>query len=140
VTIAVRVFGIPVPQARAGRRVRTTATGVPFVQSFDRPECQDWKRTVQAQVLPVKPDVPLEGPLCLRLRFWLPRPASLPKRVQFPVKKPDAKNLLWGVEDALRGILYRDDSAIVDLDVSKRYGPSPGVEITVEAVGATTPS
>lgn len=52
-------------------------------------------------------------------------------RVMYPVKKPDAKNLLWGVEDALRGILYVDDSQLVDLDVTKRYGVNPGVEITV---------
>ena len=131
VTVTVRVYGIPVPQARAGRRTIRRPTGQVFTTSYDKPECVDWKRTVVAQVLPVKPASPLEGPLTMTLLFHLPRPKSLPKRVLYPVKKPDAKNLLWGVEDALRGILYVDDSQLVDLDVRKRYGANPGVEITV---------
>jgi Holliday junction resolvase RusA-like endonuclease len=137
--ITVRVYGIPVPQARAGRRIIHTAKGGVFVQSYDRPECVDWKRTVQAQVLTVKPAIPITGALALTLRFELPRPKSLPKRVLYPVKKPDAKNLAWGVEDALRGLLYADDSQIVDLYATKRYGPAPGVTIELALLEAPVP-
>ena len=42
------------------------------------------------------------------------------------------------MKDAIRGVVYGDDSQVVRLDARKEYGPSPGVEITVEAVGGAS--
>ena len=61
---------------------------------------------------------PLEGPLRLDLEVVLPRPKHLRwKTKPMPrirhIIRPDAKNLLWGVEDALNGILWVDDSQLV---------------------------
>lgn len=61
---------------------------------------------------------PLEGPLRLDLEVVLPRPKRLRWKTRpMPrlrhIIKPDAKNLLWGVEDSLSGILWRDDSQLV---------------------------
>jgi hypothetical protein len=35
------------------------------------------------------------------------------------------------VKDAIRGIVYRDDSQVVDLRARKEFGERPGVELTV---------
>jgi Holliday junction resolvase RusA-like endonuclease len=40
---------------------------------------------------------------------------------RYPVVKPDATKLLRAVEDALTGVLWRDDAQIVDQHVWKRY-------------------
>ncbi len=61
---------------------------------------------------------PLQGPLWLHLLFVMPRPVNMRwKRRPMPrvrhIKKPDAKNLLAGVEDSLNGILWVDDSQLV---------------------------
>lgn len=129
--LSVRVFGDPVAQGRP--RARAFQVGGPTrVQMYDPLASRDWKRTVMAQVLPLKPPAPVEGPLVLRLDFFLRRPVSLPKRETFHVKKPDSSNLLKAVEDAMRGIVYRDDSQLVDVRVLKHYDPAPGVAILVE--------
>lgn len=130
----VRVFGLPVPQGRPRARAFQVG-GATRVQVYDPEASRDWKRTVAAQVLPHKPEAPVaEAPLEVRLLFHLPRPQSLPKRVRHHIRKPDIDNLAKAVKDALRGIVYRDDSQVVDLHVRKVYGTSPGVEIRVDHV------
>ena len=133
VILDVRIFGEPVAQGRARARVFQHA-GAPRVSMYDPANSRDWKHTVLAQVLPSKPAVPVEGALVMHVTFLLPRPVSLPKRERHPVKRPDLSNLLKAVEDALKGIVYRDDSQIVRLHVEKRYDPAPGVHIVVERV------
>ena len=48
-----------------------------------------------------------------------------------PVKRPDATNLQKNIEDALQGICYENDSAVVDVRTRKRYGDPARVEIEV---------
>ena len=130
--LAVRVFGDPVPQGRPRARAFQDRSGTTRVSVFDPATSRDWKRTVAAQVIPVKPPAPVEGPLVLIAEFYLRRPASLPKREWAHVKRPDGSNLLKSVEDAMRGIVYRDDSQLVDIIVRKRYDQAPGVGIRIE--------
>jgi Holliday junction resolvase RusA-like endonuclease len=49
----------------------------------------------------------------------------------FPAKKPDISNILKLAEDALNGIVYRDDALIVEAHVRKVYGGQPKLVITV---------
>jgi Holliday junction resolvase RusA-like endonuclease len=72
-----------------------------------------------------------ETPLCVRLDFILARPASLPKRCAWPVKKPDSDKLARGVLDALTGAVFADDSQVVQLVVAKQYGGPERVEIRI---------
>lgn len=128
-----RVYGLPVAQPRARARAFQIG-GHTRVSMYDPPQAKDWKRTVLMQVLPHKPTAPIEGALAMTLVFFLPRPQSLPKRQLFHVKKPDCDNLAKGIKDALRGVVYRDDSQIVRLAVAKEYSQVPGVSIRVERV------
>lgn len=129
--LTVRVYGLPQAQPRAGRRTFAVAPGVFKTRSFDPPKAVDWKRTVMLQVLPVKPRVPLDDPLGMELIFHLPRPVSLPKKVVHHTKKPDLDNLTKGVKDALRQVVYRDDSLIAEFSGRKVYSEAPGVEIRI---------
>lgn len=134
--LTVRVYGHPLAQRRPRVRVvQPTGEGrKPFAHVYEDPVDKDWKRTVIHQVLPKKPSVPVEEPLAMTLRFFLPRPKSLPKRERYHTRKPDADNLAKSVKDSLRGIVYRDDAQIVRLIIEKHYDPAPGVEIRVERV------
>lgn len=52
-----------------------------------------------------------------------------------PTTKPDISNVLKGVEDALKGIWYKDDSQIVEYgEVSKYYGEEPKIIVEVEEI------
>ena len=127
----VRVYGLPVAQGRP--RAFKLPSGQ--IRVYDPQQSRDWKRTVMGQVLAVKPERLLEGALECEMDFYLPRPKSLPKRVVYPVKKPDVTNLIKGTEDALKGIVFSDDSAVVSLRAAKHYatdGTPPGVYLRLE--------
>lgn len=93
----------------------------------------DWKKDIKNQVLAIperKP--PSHEPLAMRLRFFLPRPTTLPKKTHLHVKRPDLDNLAKAVKDSIgKGVTYHDDSQIVALVAVKEYSPEPGVEIEV---------
>ncbi len=127
------VYGSPVAQGRP----RFARAGN-FVRTYDPEKSRSWKQDVKAQVLDALKGTPEihDGPLGVKLYFHLPRPKSLPKKVVHHVKKPDADNLAKAIKDALRGVVYRDDSQIVTLVVSKQYGDPPRVVIGVEQVDA----
>jgi len=87
------------------------------------------------------PRSPLEIPVALHLVFVLPRRRGC-RGYPVLVSEPDLSNLQKGVEDALNGIVYRDDRLIVCAWVEKRYpnwgevGGKEGVSIYVEAAGS----
>lgn len=80
----------------------------------------------------------LEGPLVVELTIYLPRPKGhfgmrglLPRAPRYPAVKPDATKLLRCFEDALSGLVYRDDAQIVTQVVRKRYGEPARCEVTL---------
>lgn len=72
-------------------------------------------------------------PCSLRLIFVLNRPISRTSS-PFPNTKPDIDNLCKLVLDALSGVLYRNDSAIIALQAFKQYTsnqyPQAGIHVT----------
>lgn len=76
---------------------------------------------------------PEDGTLSIEADFRLHRPSSR-KRDREHQTKPDVFRLGDAVREGLRGIVYRDESAIVDMQISKRYvarGMSPSVHLVV---------
>lgn len=80
----------------------------------------------------------LTGPLEVTFRFFRPRPAGhfgkrglLPSARPHPSTAPDLLKTARGCEDAMTGIVWKDDALIVDEHLSKRYGEPARVEITV---------
>lgn len=86
----------------------------------------------------------LTGPIGVSLSFWLPKPASAPKRKRtWPIgaRSGDLDKLARSCADSMSGVLYADDAAIVDLLLRKDwadplFGPSPGVVIKVWQVSS----
>lgn len=64
--------------------------------------------------------------LALDVTFYLPRPPSLPKRIIYPMRKPDLDKLTRAIGDSLKGIVYDEDSRIVDLNTRKRFAAGEG--------------
>jgi Holliday junction resolvase RusA-like endonuclease len=50
--------------------------------------------------------------------------------------RPDATKLTRAVEDALTGIVWRDDSQVAEQHVIKRYGEHPGVTVEIKMLNA----
>ena len=90
---------------------------------------------------------PFDGPVAASYRFFFARPKShygtgknattlkesAPER---HVQRPDVVNLVKCMEDALTGIVWRDDSRVAELDAVKFWADKDSVEITVMKLDA----
>ena len=76
----------------------------------------------------------LEGPVKTRFLFLLPRKKTVKRK--FPISKydGDVDKLVRALFDAMTGIVYVDDSQVVDVTASKRYADnsSPGVWVYID--------
>lgn len=51
-----------------------------------------------------------------------------------PTKKPDADNIVKIICDALNGIAYKDDTQVVELEMSKIYGEQEKVIVEIQEI------
>jgi Holliday junction resolvase RusA-like endonuclease len=139
----------PIRRKQAGGWVATGKVAV----TDDNPRARDWKEAVAsggyyALAATVPPDryngdpSLLTGPLGLAVTFKLARPKGhfgtgrnvskvKPSAPARPITKPDATKLLRAVEDALTGVVWRDDAQVVEQSVVKVYGEPEGAEVVV---------
>lgn len=102
----------------------------------------DWKSVVAYTARQKYAEVPIAGPLILTMEFVFPRPKShfnskgnlKPSAPFYHTIKPDATKVVRSTEDALKGILWWDDSQVAKQIVVKRYGDMPGVHISTELI------
>lgn len=64
---------------------------------------------------------PLNGPVFCHLKFFLPRPSSVPKSRRDHSVKPDLDNLCKAFLDAAEKEIFTHDSRIVQLLLKKEY-------------------
>jgi len=97
----------------AKQRPRFTSRGK-FGRAFTPPETVNYEALVKMCALEAsRPDLPMESAVGVVLTIHVERPRSAPKRVRYPVKRPDADNVVKSILDGMNGILYRDDSQVV---------------------------
>jgi Holliday junction resolvase RusA-like endonuclease len=102
-----------------------------------------WKThvSVMAQEALPKEFQVLEGGLFCAIRFKVPRPAGhfngkgelnkAGRDKMHPTSKPDVLKLARGVEDALTGIVWRDDAQIVDERITKLWSDDGSYETRI---------
>lgn len=75
----------------------------------------------------------LEGALWMQVTAFFQPPKSAPKRnpLCWVTKKPDGSNVLKAVEDALNGVVYRDDAQVADVRIVRRYDARPRVVVSI---------
>lgn len=105
-----------------------------------------WKLEVAAAAREVYQGALLAGPLAVRFVFFRPRPqghfrkdgtlAPDGQRAFAPTARPDVLKLSRGVEDALTGVIWRDDAQIVTETLEKRWGEPARVEVEIEVLEA----
>ena len=101
-----------------------------------------YKESIQWQIKPYAPEKPILGPVQVTVTFYLPIPKStssvkrrqMLNHVILPDKRPDASNLYYIIENAMKEIVYVDDSQVVNLNVSKFYGEEPKTVIQVRPI------
>ncbi len=123
------ILGDPRPQGRPKFFRRGN-----FVGAYDPKQSRDYKQTLAAQLAAQSPEFIEQGKaVSIYVEFVFARPKSLPKRVEDHVKKPDLDNLIKALKDAAKGILWHDDSQVVQLSARKIYSSTPMTVIEVRA-------
>lgn len=144
--VSFRVYGTPRPQGskrHVGHGVMIESGGVAL---------RTWREDVKQAALAVRPelDEPIDGPVELRVAFFVKRPAShwtaskrdgsrlRPAAPSRPYRRPDIDKLLRSTCDAISAAgLWADDSRVVELVASKSYCArtvEEGAAITIEAL------
>ena len=129
------IFGDPVAQ---GRPRATTINGKARV--YDPRKSRDYKNYIRMEAAKEAPQQLIENPVVLHLSLYRSIPKSFSKKKTElaeqgkirPTTKPDASNYLKLVEDALNGVIWKDDAQIVRVLVDKYYSSKPRIEIEIE--------
>lgn len=143
------VPGIPATQG-SKRPFVNKKTGKAIVVE-DCKQNRPWRTDVKAFASEAYDGPLLDGPLRLTAEFRLPRPkghygsgrnAELvkPNSPAYPNVKPDLSKLTRALEDALKGVIWLDDSQVVAHDIRKVYalrGQVLGAHVEVEVMLAT---
>lgn len=131
--IHIVIPGEPVAQGRARFSVMRGS-----VRVYDPARSSDYKSYVSNMVtFSGQAQNKLTGSICMLLVAYrtTPKSWSAKKKQQaeemelMPMSRPDASNYLKGVEDALNGILFDDDSQIVMPITLKAYSSRPRIEL-----------
>ena len=134
--ITFKVDGDPVGKQRARYAKRGN-----FVQTYTPDKTRNYESLIkEAAIQAMGSNEILETPVNLYLYIRAPIPKSLPKKrleaclngSEKPIKKPDASNVLKSVEDAMNGVVYKDDSQIVNIHVTKVYSSQSGIDVCVK--------
>lgn len=136
------VPGIPAPGGSKRFVGFAKSTGRAILVDAAGQRNKDWRSSVASVAAACMSGVaPMEGPLAVRLTFLMPRPKGhrTPKGVlrasapPFPTTRPDALKLARSTEDAMTGIVWRDDSQGVVLEARKQYADDRacGCEVTI---------
>jgi len=136
------VHGLPI--AQGSKRV----IGKAVIES-NQAKLKPWRQDVAgAAVAAMNGSSPYSGPVSVKVMFFLPRPKShygtgrnsehLKSAAPVaPAVKPDVDKLTRAVLDALTGIVFHDDSQVVDLYAHKvyaEYANYPGCMVEVRRV------
>ena len=105
---------------------------------YDPASVKEAKRTLTEQLLPNRPDTPLEGPLSLTVMWLFPRGKNH-KNGEWRVTKPDTDNLQKMLKDCMtRSGFWKDDAQVVHETVEKRWSDEPcGIYIEIQKLGVS---
>jgi Holliday junction resolvase RusA-like endonuclease len=112
-----------------------------FVQAYTPEKTRTYEALIKEAAKQAMGEAePLETPVSLYLYIRVPIPASATKKrlkaisdgTEKPIKKPDASNILKSVEDGMNSVVYKDDSQIVNIHVTKVYSSVPGVDVCIK--------
>lgn len=124
---------VGMPQPAGSKSIGRTKDGRAFVRHANDAKQRPWRQEVARSAADAMAGRPLlDGPVRLRVTFFRPRPTTHFKstgglsaagnRAEYPTARPDVTKLVRALEDALKGIAWRDDAQVVMLEAVKLWG------------------
>ena len=115
-------YGVPAPKGSTKAFMRP---GMKYpVVTADCKRTKPWAETVKGAAIDAVNGNHIPFPdeaVRIEILFKLPRPKTLPRRVVDHLKKPDVDKLTRAVFDALKGVVWSDDSQVVSQRSDKVY-------------------
>lgn len=111
-----------------------------FIQQYPDPETEAAEKVLaEAASLFMRGKLPTEQPVALLVHAFREIPRSWSGKDQEaalagairPTSRPDGDNYLKLAQDALNGVVWRDDSQVVDARAIKLYSDRPALRIEV---------
>lgn len=141
--VTFHVNGLAAP-AGSKRGFHNPRTGRVIITD-DSKRSKPWQAAVRDAAVEAMSGGLFVGPLELVVTFTVPRPKGhygsgrnaerlLPSAPPFPAVKPDVTKLVRAVEDALTGIVWRDDAQVIAQHASKVYGEPAGCTVEVQSL------
>lgn len=134
--VSFQVYGLPKPKGSARGFIAMKAGKARAIVTSDNKNLKAWESCVRDAAQRVVGEQYFTEAVRMQIEFWFPRPKSVSaKKRPHLTTKPDLSKLIRGAEDALNGVLFRDDSQIIAIIATKAYVEGPaGANITVEEV------
>lgn len=142
-TIRFTILGNPKPKRYKTARNRKTQMSI----MRKHEETAEWEMTVAGQAFKYKPPVPLSCPVALGALFFKPIPKYISNNKKryaralsldlVPITKPDIKNMIASLEDALSELFWLDDNQVVQyisvdgLPTGKYFSDQPRIEVAI---------
>ena len=139
-TLSFMVLGYPEPQ---GSIKAFTPKGARFpTLTSDNADLKPWRQDVSLQALRAmkasRYEVSAEA-VELALSFYFAKPRSAPKILIHKITRPDLDKCTRAILDALKGIIYLDDSQVVAFTCEKEFGLPERAEILVKTFAVKSP-
>lgn len=131
------VVGRPVP-AGSKRAFKAKNSDAIIVADSSGARGKSWRQEVSAAAAAAMEGAEmLLGPVSMTVVFYRARPKAhyradgsvKDNAPRYPVARPDVLKLARAVEDAMTGIVFRDDAQIVGESLLKRWGEPERVEV-----------
>lgn len=129
-----RIKGEPIGKGRPRARLVTPKGKKPFISMYTDSQTRDYedmvKRLAQYAMLG---HPPIERAVELNVTIYIQIPDTWPQWKRdaasgqeiMPTTKPDISNVVKSIEDAMNGVVYKDDSQIVSTDTVKLFHMGP---------------
>ncbi len=141
-----RPQGSKIPQAIYGKDrkpVILPSGRVLTVVRNDNPQLESWRGAIAWAARQVYNGPLLTGAIKLTIQFYRPRPRShfgsgknsdklKPSAPAHPITRPDNSKLVRAVEDALKGVVWKDDSQVVLGVQAKEFGECFRTNVIIE--------
>lgn len=121
------VYGMPAPQGSKKFYGINKRTGHGILGESSK-KVKPWRQDVKVAALAARNGAPpINGPVCMRIVFTLPKPKSAPKTKRtYPDRKPDIDKLLRSTLDALTEAgVFTNDARVVAVVMNKAF-PNEG--------------
>lgn len=127
------------PTVSVGRR-----NGKPFPMVYASAELKAYQEAVREAVAPMWVEPPLEGDLWLSFKFWRDLPLGVMDDEKARNRRAhiaDATNMQKALEDALQGILYKNDNRNQKVEseiVVQAAGTRPAILVQIGTISRKT--